>query len=210
MAVSTYAELVAAVADELERTDLTSKIPDFVLFFEAMCNYGDQAKDFNALRVHAMETTTTGTPDSSGEFTLNSSALGIKRMTYLGDTRDRLTFVPADAIDEMYGTLAAGDPSVYTVEGTTVKIRPVSQTSVQYTYWTKIPALVTNSTNWLLTAYPQAYLYGSLHFAHVYLKDAEAAVGALMMVKGHLAGLNASNMFNQAGNYERRASTQAW
>ena len=42
------------------------------------------------------------------------------------------------------------------------------------TYWAKIPALASNSTNWLLTDHPNLYLFQSLYFAALFQRDGQA------------------------------------
>jgi len=60
---------------------------------------------------------------------------------------------------------------MFTIEGTTLKIRPIDGTNIVLDYYQKIPSLVTNSTNWLMTNWPDAYLSGVLAEAYLYNKD---------------------------------------
>jgi len=62
---------------------------------------------------------------------------------------------------------AVGTPNKVIVRGSSSIIWPVPDSTSSYTYrgiwYTAIPALSSGTTtNWLLTAYPDAYLYGTL------------------------------------------------
>lgn len=48
---------------------------------------------------------------------------------------------------------------------------PASAATLEMLYYASIPALADNTTNWLMTAAPDAYLYGSLLHAAPYLDD---------------------------------------
>jgi hypothetical protein len=51
---------------------------------------------------------------------------------------------------------------------------PEDGTEIELTYYAEIPALSDSSTtNWLLTRWPDLYLYGSLMHAAPYLKEDE-------------------------------------
>ena len=54
---------------------------------------------------------------------------------------------------------------------------PVSTYTVEIDYYEVIPPLACNATNWLLTAYPDLYLYGSLLRGGGYLRDPQLLSG---------------------------------
>ena len=209
MALTTYTELLAEIADYVDRTDLTAVIPDFVLGAESMFNYGDRERDFNPIRHRLMETTQTSTP-SSGDITLQTDFLAMRRVTYAASLRKKLEYVSPEAIDEMYPSTTSSDPQVYTIIGSTLTIRPVGSSDVEYVYLQKIPDLATNSTNWLLSAVPTAYLFASLFQLHVYDQNPEAATGFLQLARSAVGGLNESDKFSRAGSYAMRSAMPAW
>src|SRR6266567_707210 len=60
-------------------------------------------------------------------------------------------------------------------EGATLKVRPLDQTALEINYFQKIPPLATTDPNWLLTAHPDLYLFGSLVEAEMFGVNDERA-----------------------------------
>jgi hypothetical protein len=169
VALTTYAELQAAVADWMARSDLTTVIPaDFIVMFEARAN--------RVLRVRQMLTSTNLTP-SSGSATLPTDYLEWQRVTWTGSQRRELEYVLPTYLQAAYPTSPADLPTVFTIEGTTLKIRPVDGTVLEFLYYQKIPALSAGNqaTHWLFTAHPDLYLAGALYAGRTYMKDMEMA-----------------------------------
>lgn len=167
MSITTYAELQTAVGNWLARDDLSSYVPDFITLFESVAN--------RRLRVRQMETTATLTP-SSGAATLPTDYLAWRRLTWNGSTSRELEFVHPTYLRAAYPSADAGTPRIFTIEGSTLSIRPTDGTTLTMDYFQKIPVLsASNTTNWLLTAHPDVYLWGAMVEAHVFAKDAESA-----------------------------------
>lgn len=152
MALTTYAELRTAMADWLARDDLTSYIPDFITLFEAQAN--------RRLRVRQMELNDDLTP-VSGVAALPSDYLQWRRVTWLGSTRRELEYVHPSYLQAAYPDTTVGYPNVFTIEGSNIILRPVDDTDIQLDYFQKIAAL-SGTVNWLFTAHPDLYLFGSL------------------------------------------------
>lgn len=165
MAIQTYAQLQAAIASWLDRDDLTDEIVDFITLFEAVAN--------RKLRVRQMETSTTITP-SSGSATLPTDYLQWRRVTWAGDVRNELQYVHPSYLQALYPDTPSDTPTVFTIEGSTLKVRPTSSTDIEFAYYQKIPALA-DGVNWLLTAHPDLYLFGSLVEAQMFTVDPEQA-----------------------------------
>ena len=165
MALTTNTELKAAIADYLARPDLTTQIVDYIDLFERAAN--------RRLRVRQMETSTTLTP-SSGSATLPTDYLMWRRVTWTGDIRRELEYVNPSYLQAAYPDTPSGYPSIFTIEGTTLKVRPTSTTGLEFDYFQKISALASGA-NWLFTAHPDAYLFGSLAEAYMMLKDFQTA-----------------------------------
>ena len=70
--------------------------------------------------------------------------------------------------NDQYGT-----PALYTLEAGQFHLypTPIADTDVELLYYAEVPALASNATNWLLTAAPDVYLYGSLMHSAPYLQD---------------------------------------
>jgi hypothetical protein len=167
MSITAYAELQTAIASWLARSDLTASIPDFITLFEAAAN--------RRLRVREMEASTDLAP-SSGAATLPADYLAWRRVTWTGSPRVELAYVAPSYLQAAYPSSPADTPRIFTIEGATLKVRPVSDTALEFLYYQKIPALSDgNPANWLLAAHPDLYLFGSLAEAQMFAVDPEKA-----------------------------------
>lgn len=184
MALTTYAELVASVADWLNRTDLTSQVPDFIALMEA-----DFDADVRTARHRRRICRSTGEIDSEYE-TLPANYLAIQSLEIALDDRSwRLEHITPeemanrkqavddwrDALEDENSDLTDVPPKYFSIVGTEVRLFPEPETTytMLMNVYEKLYALATYDTNWLLETYPQAYLYGSLLQAAPYLKDDE-------------------------------------
>ncbi len=170
MALSTYDELQASVADWLNRADLTAVIPDFIVLTEAELRRSLRAKQIRAR--------STITLDTTGEYTLPA---GVKEITslYLNGATvkgeiEMTTPERVNLIRSQWGP--SGVPFMAAVVNGTLLLGPVPD--ADYTaeiIWDAeiTPLSATAPTNWLLTDYPDVYLYGALMHAAPYLKDDE-------------------------------------
>lgn len=209
MSFSTYSGLKASIADYVNRTDLTSVIPDFITLAEAMMNNGDPSNDVEPIRVRQMEATATGTP-SSGSFTLATDFQEMIRATYVGTVRVPLTYATPNDLDAMFGDVASGDPQFYSIIGTSFQLRPTGTSTVSYTYYQTIPALATTDPNWLLTKAPTVYLYGSLFQYSIYNQDADFGAAMINLYRGAVLGLERADRGSKPAQLVRRAAMPAW
>ncbi len=164
MAITTNAELKVAIASWLARDDLTAYIPDFITLFEAAA--------CRKLKVRLQESTTTLTP-SSGVATVPSDYLGYRRVTWTGSPIHELAYV-APSIYSGYLESGSGTPSVFTIEGSNLRVAPSDDTALTFDYFQRLTT-VSSSLNWLFTNHPDAYLFGSLCEANAFNKDVDAA-----------------------------------
>lgn len=168
MAISTYAELKTAIANWLARDDLTAYLDDFVTLFEAAAN-----RRLGKARIRQMETSTTLTP-SAGSATLPTDYLDWRRVTWAGSPKSELDYVHPSYLQAFNPSDESDTPQIFTIEGSTLKIAKLSTTSLTFDYFQKISAL-SGTVNWLFTAHPDLYLFGSLCEAEAFNKDAEKA-----------------------------------
>lgn len=166
MAISNYAELKSAVADWLNRADLTSAIPNFVALAEAKFNRDLRTRQ-QVKRAYATLT---------GQYIQLPTdwAEGINLQLNVNPVRV-LDFVTTDQADRIkarrYGDT---DADAYTIVGSQLEVIPVvgDDTEIEMAYYAKVPALSdSNTTNWLLTEWPDLYLYGTLVHAAPYLRE---------------------------------------
>lgn len=180
MAISTYTDLTASIADWLNRADLTATIPNFVSLCEAELNRRLRATPMVTRSDAIIDTQYTNLP---GDF------LQMKSFYLKTDPIQKLQFLSNEemALKKMQGFLAGGKPNYFTIVGNTAEMLPVPNMEFtgELVYYAKLPPLATNSTNWLLTSHPDLYLYGSLLQAAPYLRDDErVAVWSSLFEKG--------------------------
>jgi hypothetical protein len=169
MAIGTYSELQSALASWSVRDDLTAQIPNFIALFEARIN--------RTLRVRQMETIATLVP-ASGVATVPADYLEWKSLTYLGTVYNDLQFVNPSVFTEMYPDNPTDIPTIWTLVGDSIKLMPIdtANTNLRLQYYAKIAALsVSNTTNWLLTNYPDVYLFGSMVELSAYVMEPDGA-----------------------------------
>ena len=166
MALTSYTELQQAIADWLERADLVTRIPDFIALFEAAAN--------RRLRVRQQEATVSLTPES-GAVALPSDYLAWRRVTWTGSSRVELQYVHPSYLQAAYPSSPTDVPRIFTIEGATLKVRPVDGTPLEFDYFQKIPPL-SSGVNWLFGAHPDLYLFGALVEGQAYALNPQAAV----------------------------------
>lgn len=204
-----YASLQAELGNWLfNRADVTSELPTFIALAEAEMNRKLHTRLGTARIGFAISAETGAVPaDFNGaiSFLLNTS----------GSDLTELAFVTPDGLDlfqQGAGTTDTGTPQAYTVEGSNFRFYPVPDTSctAELTYRQKIPALSNaNATNWVVSNHPDAYLYGALMQAYVWLRDLEKAQAAEQKFQAILADMEfnsyafealAPNLTPQPGN----------
>jgi len=167
MAIATYTELVAAVGNWLDHTLFAARVPEFIALFEAAAN--------RRLRVREQEATATLTP-SSGAVALPTDYLAWRRVTWTSAPRVELQYVHPSYLQAAYPSSPSDVPRIFTIEGPTLKIRPLDATPLELDYVQKIPALSDSTpTNWLLAAHPDLYLFGALVEAEMFGVNDERA-----------------------------------
>lgn len=167
MAIGTFAELKTAIANFLARDDLTSRIPEYIDIAEARMS--------RELDTRSQEKRATATTSASDEFVSLPTDLRKIRLVKLNtDPVDILEYASPKDYYETYASSGGGRPKIYTVIGAEIALRPVpdSAMTVEIIYSESISALSdSNTTNTILTRHPDAYLYGALHAAYLYLLD---------------------------------------
>jgi hypothetical protein len=167
MSITSYAELQTAVQTWLDRADLSANAADFIMLFEANAN--------RRLRVRQMLSVAALTP-VDGDAALPADYLEWKRVTWTGSVRRELDYVEPAYLQAAYPAAPTDIPVLFTIEGATLKIRPIDVTPLELLYYQKIPPLSnTNTSNWLLAAHADAYLAGALAEAAIFTENADAA-----------------------------------
>lgn len=171
----TYATLQDDFRAYVKRSDLDAMLPRFVALFEERAN--------RRLRVRQQETAFSGTI-SSGVIALPADWLAFKR---LQTTDWPLNQVTRDKVMESTGAVTA-----YAIDGSNVRFN--GSGSVTGTYFAKVPGLVANSTNWLLSVAYDAYLFGALSEAFMYTMDEQTSAMYMARADGVISELIAADL----------------
>jgi len=166
VALANYTDLKASVADFLNRSDLTSVIPDFVTMAEA---------DFNrTLRVREMSVRTQA-PIDAQYVKLPDDFLGMRNIDLMTDPVTPMTYKNLQNLDIHRAGDMTGKPIYYSIVQNNIEFAPSpdGDYTIEIVYYQKVPPLADNSTSWLLDAHPDAYLYGTLQHSAPYLQSDE-------------------------------------
>tara|TARA_R100001594_G_scaffold39318_1_gene70895 strand:- start:19742 stop:20380 length:639 start_codon:yes stop_codon:yes gene_type:complete len=168
VALSSYSELQTAVGSWLNRSDLTSNIPDFIKLAEASFN--------RVLRTRNQIKRATSTV-STQFVTQPTDLLELYNIQINSDPIRRLEQVSLTKIDELKeGSSRSGKPLYFSITGADFELYPSPDTSytLELVYYSTITSLSdTNTSNFLLTNHPDIYLYGTLVQAEPYLMNDE-------------------------------------
>jgi hypothetical protein len=164
--VSNYTGLQQAVLGHLQNFDIEQDISMFIQFAEA---------DFNrTLRVPDMLKRVTTTMTASS-VPVPTDYLAMYHLRISQSTpREDYKFVAPDVFRQLQADVPVGQTRVYTISNGQIDTLPDATGLVlEMLYYQTIPALASNSTNWLLITHPDLYLYNTLLQAAPYLGNDE-------------------------------------
>ena len=167
MAISTYAELKTAVANWLNRDDLTVNIPDFITLCEARLN--------RVLRTRAMEGLyTASTVSGQRNYNLPTNYLQMRALRLNTSPLTVLEYVSPEIMDRVWAGSSGGKPVAYTIKANELFLGPSPDAvyTMEMDYYRKFDSLsAIITTNLMLTDNPDVYLYGSLLEAEPFIKN---------------------------------------
>ena len=169
MAISTYSELQTAVANWLDRDDLTDRIPEFIALAEARFN--------RVLRLRSMEAKyTADTVAGQRNLALPTGYIQMRNFQVNTSPLTTLSYVTPEIYDRVWGGSTSGTPKFYTILANEVSFGPIpgSVMEVEMLFYKKFDNLsVTTTTNSLLTDSPDLYLYGAMLEAEPFIMNDE-------------------------------------
>ena len=173
MALSNYTELKAAIADWLDRTDLTDRIPDFIALAEARLN--------RELRIRPMEVRSTMTTTADKRyFNLPGGYVQMRNIQLNTNPITPLEYITPEMLDRLYGSDTSGKPKAYTLIGDEIQLAPIpdSTYTLEMAFYEKFTPLGdgtsgTVTSNWLTNNAPDVLLYGALIEAEPFIKNDE-------------------------------------
>ena len=167
MAISTYSELNTAVANWLDRDDLTDRIPEFIALCEARCN--------RLLRIRAMEEKqTASTVAGQRNLALPTGFIQMRNLQINASPIVPMQYVTPEIYDRLYGSASTGTPQMYTIIADEIQLgpTPASVQTIEMLFYKKFDALTAlATTNWMITNAPDVYLYGCLLEAEPFIMN---------------------------------------
>jgi len=173
MALSNYTELKDAIADWLDRSDLTARIPDFIALAETRIN--------RELRIRAMEyRATMNTTAGQRYFALPGGYIQMRNFQLNTNPVTPLEYITPEMLDRLYGSNTTGKPKAYSLIGDEIQLAPIPDAvyEVEMAYYEKFTPLGdgtggTVTSNWLTANAPDILLYGALIEAEPFIKNDE-------------------------------------
>ena len=168
MALSTFSDLKTAVANYLNRDDLTSRIPDFITLTENRINRELRARA-NVSRV------ITTTPSGTDIYDVPADLIELRSIIKRGTNNNvALAYVTPESAAREYGTVANGSPRAYSSIGKAIKLIPTPDAAytIELIYYNKLNNLSDSvTTNNILSEFPSLYLYGACLEGAIFLND---------------------------------------
>ena len=188
MAITTYAELKTAIANWLNRDDLTSVIPDFISLAEADMD--------RKVRHWRMEERATANIDA--RYTQLPSGF-MEAVRFHLDVDERPIELVTPLSLQTYRRRNAdttGRPQYYSIIAGQLEVWPTpdgTYTGELY-YYARTAALTdSNTSNWILQYFPDAYLYGALMHSAPYLVDDQRTGVWASLYQAAIDGINSNN-----------------
>jgi|TARA_R110002049_G_scaffold253764_1_gene429192 hypothetical protein len=173
MALSTFTELKDAIADWLDRSDLTARIPDFIALAEARIN--------RELRIRPMEVRSIMyTTSGQKYFNLPGGYIQMRNIQLNTNPTQPLEYITPEMLDRLYGSNTTGKPKAYTLIGDEIQLSPIPDSAyeLEMAFYEKFTSLGdgtsgTVTSNWLTKNAPDILLYGALMEAEPFIKNDE-------------------------------------
>lgn len=161
-----YEWLITRVGRWLHRTDLDDFISDFITLAEMRLN-GD-------LDARLMDTTVPlVTTQDQNYVDAPTDIINIRTLTVTDVPGYTLEYLSPEQFAHLYSDIPSARPQAYTIVGSQILLGPTpdSAYTLSLMYKARLPALQVAGTNWLLTGYPNAYLFACLCESAKFIAD---------------------------------------
>jgi hypothetical protein len=171
MSITNYTNLKTTLAAYLNREDLTAYLGDFITLAESRLN--------KELRVREMVSIDTSINTVSGtqSYSLPTGYIEATTVIFQSNPFTTLKFITnSDFYTKYNSSQSSGTPNFFTIVGTKILLgmQPDSATTLQIDFYKKLTALSdSNTTNDILTNYPELYLYAALAESSPFLMQDE-------------------------------------
>ena len=206
MSLSNFTELKTEIANFLNRDDLTNVIPTFIRLAEAKMN--------RDIRHWRMETRKTALLDNQFT-TLPIDFLSPVRMTLNTAETKVLELAGTNEISKLRAEAcnATGEPAYYAMIDGSIEVfpSPDADYTIEMLYYEAIEGLSNSiTTNWILTYYPDVYLYASLLQSAPYLMEDNRIPVWGAYYTSALETLNQENELAKTGGSGRRMKIRSY
>ena len=206
MSLSNFTELKTEIANFLNRDDLTNVIPTFIRLAEAKMN--------RDIRHWRMETRKTALLDNQFT-TLPIDFLSPVRMTLNTAETKVLELAGTNEISKLRAEAgnATGEPAYYAMIDGSIEVfpSPDADYTIEMLYYEAIEGLSNSiTTNWILTYYPDVYLYASLLQSAPYLMEDNRIPVWGAYYTSALETLNQENELAKTGGSGRRMRIRSY
>tara|TARA_B100000902_G_scaffold55608_1_gene62384 strand:- start:2736 stop:3356 length:621 start_codon:yes stop_codon:yes gene_type:complete len=206
MSLSNFTELKTEIANFLNRDDLTNVIPTFIRLAEAKMN-----RDIRHWRMEARKTALLDTQFTS----LPTDFLSPVRMTLDTAETKVLELAGTNEISKLRAEAgnATGEPAYYAMIDGSIEVfpSPDADYTIEMLYYEAIEGLSNSiTTNWILTYYPDVYLYASLLQSAPYLMEDNRIPVWGAYYTSALETLNQENELAKTGGSGRRMKIRSY
>lgn len=168
MALTNYADLVAAISSWMHRTDLTTRAPDFITLAESR---------IKALLKTRLQSITANLPTVAGMAyaTVPADLLHVRSMS-IPNVSPSIAYMSPDQFNTDFSNQRSSSPYRYTIIGDRFYFGPVPDAvyPLVLVYEAKfLPLTAEDPINSLLTTWPNIYLWGALKEAAKYTRNPE-------------------------------------
>ena len=206
MAITTYAELQSNITDFLNRDDLDAKAPEFISLAES-----NLSRDVRHWRQEKRSTAELDTQYSA----IPADFLeAIRFHITSGESRPLELISQFQLLDRKYQRAnTSGEPAYYAITAGEIEIfpAPAGTYTAELYYNARIePLSDSNTSNWMLQYFPDAYLYGSLIHSAPYLKDDARLQIWAALYQSTIDAINMSGEKAKFGGSGRRMKIRAY
>ena len=194
MTIALNSDLQLAVANLLNRTDMSARIPEWIASAESRMYYGASEAPYESdpVRIRSMEQSSYTTINTSS-VELPPAFLQVIRFYISGDSGRKLGYMSPDDFWDRFIVTTSGRPYAYTIEAENLLFGPTPDGlyTTQMLYYKAFAPLVNpGDTNWLLTNAPYIYLHGACLEGFRYLRNFDAANSSHAAFVGLVNSLN--------------------
>ena len=167
MAINSFVTLKTAVANWLDRDDLSDRIPEFIAINEAVFN--------RVLRIRPMETiVTAATVGGTKSYDLPTGYVQMREIHLDTSPITSLQYLTPEMLYRVWAGSTSGKPNAYSIIGNQIYFGETPDGAYDYvmTYYKTFDGLSdAEPTNWVILNAPDVYLYGTLLQAEPFLMN---------------------------------------